>query len=106
MKYHANLAHYFSAQPHFFDGNHQKKPHIRKCMEQPFQQTKSQLWDEVTNTLCNLEFIQAKARYVYQTPRGLEDTLGFKKEPKPVGVRSSLPRRQAGRRCLKEKNNI
>jgi hypothetical protein len=30
-------------------------------MEQPFQQTKAQLWDEVTETLCNLEFIQAKA---------------------------------------------
>ena len=30
-------------------------------MEQPFQQTKAEMWDEVTNTLCDLEFIQAKA---------------------------------------------
>jgi WD40 repeat protein len=61
IKYHTTLSSYFSAQPHFFDGDQQKKPHIRKCMELPFQQTKAQLWDEVTNTLCNLEFIQAKA---------------------------------------------
>ena len=30
-------------------------------MELPFQQTKAELWDEVTDTLCNLDFIQAKA---------------------------------------------
>ena len=60
-KYHIILATYFSAQPHFFDRDQQKKPHIRKCMELPYQQTKAEMWDEVTNTLCNLEFIQAKA---------------------------------------------
>jgi len=60
-KYHETLAEYFFFQPHFFDGGQQKKPHIRKCMELPFQQTKAQLWEEVTNTLCNLDFIQAKA---------------------------------------------
>jgi WD40 repeat protein len=60
-KYHTYLAAYLSSQPNFFDGNEQKKPHIRKCAELPFQQTKAELWDEVTNTLCSLEFIQAKA---------------------------------------------
>jgi WD40 repeat protein len=61
IKYHSILAKYFSSQQLFFDGDLQKKPHIRKCAEQPFQQTKAQLWDEVTDTLCNLDFIQAKS---------------------------------------------
>ncbi len=60
-KYHLTLSHYLSAQPLFFDGTLQKKPNIRKCVELPFQQTKAELWDEVTDTLCNLDFIQAKA---------------------------------------------
>ncbi len=61
QRYNASLANYFSVQPLFFDDDKQKKPNIRKCVELPFQQTKAELWDEVTNTLCNLEFIQAKA---------------------------------------------
>jgi hypothetical protein len=77
-KYHTTLANYLSAQSLFFNGDLQKKPHIRNCMELPFQQTKARLWNEVTDTFCDLEFIQAKVRYKYQTPRGLEDTLGFK----------------------------
>jgi hypothetical protein len=61
IKFHTILSNYFSVQPLFFDGDQQKKPHIRKCMDLPFQQTKAHLWDEVTDALCNLEFIQAKA---------------------------------------------
>ncbi|HEY5471482.1 MAG TPA: hypothetical protein VIK07_13255 [Bacteroidales bacterium] len=77
IKYHATLAKYFSVQPLFFDGNQQKKPHIRKCIEQPFQQTEAQLWDEVTNTLCSLEFIQAKAcfRMTYELVNDLNTVL-------------------------------
>jgi len=30
-------------------------------MEQPWQQTKAEMWNEVTETLCNLDFIQAKS---------------------------------------------
>jgi WD40 repeat protein len=60
-RYNACLANYFSSLPLFFDGDLQKKPHVRKCVELPFQQTKAQLWDEVTDTLCNLYFIQAKS---------------------------------------------
>ena len=60
-RYHNILAGYFSAQPLFFDCDLQKKPNIRKCVEQPFQQNKAQQWDEITDTLCNLDFIQAKA---------------------------------------------
>ena len=61
QKYHFNLSKFFVTQSNFFDGELQKKPHVRKCMEQPWQQTKAELWDEVTDTLCNLDFIQAKA---------------------------------------------
>jgi hypothetical protein len=61
LKHYKNIANYFSAQPNFFVGDLQKKSHIRKFMEQPFQQTEARLWDDVTNTICNLEFIQAKA---------------------------------------------
>ncbi len=61
LKYHTILSNYFVEQPLFFDGDLQKKPHIRKCAELPVQQTKAELWDEVTDSLCNLDFIQAKA---------------------------------------------
>ncbi len=59
--YHNILANYFSSQPLFFDADLQKKPHIRKCAELPYQQTNAELWDEITETLCKLDFIQAKA---------------------------------------------
>lgn len=59
--FYITLATYIASKPHFFDGEAQKKPHIRKCSELPWQQTKAQLWDEVTETLCDLNFIQAKA---------------------------------------------
>jgi WD40 repeat protein len=77
LKYHTILSNYYSAQPLFFDGDLQKKPHIRKCVEQPFQQTKAQLWDEVTNTLCNLDFIQAKAagKLTYDLVKDFNDVL-------------------------------
>lgn len=96
-KYHTTLACYFSSLRLFFDDDLQKNPNIRKCVEQPFQQTKAQLWDEVTDTLCDLEFIQAKctakmgynllidfkhvlsvlpeARFVYEKDKNRQETL-------------------------------
>jgi WD40 repeat protein len=75
--YHSILAKYFSSPPLFFDGDLQKKPNIRKCVEQPFQQTKAQLWDEVTDTLCNLDFIQAKAcaKMTYELVRDFNNVM-------------------------------
>jgi WD40 repeat protein len=61
IKYHTNLACYFTGKPLYLDEPTQKKPNTRKLVEQPWQQTKAELWDEVTETLCNLDFIQAKA---------------------------------------------
>jgi WD40 repeat protein len=67
LKYHRTLANYFKEQILFFDGDSQKKPHIRKLVEQPWQQTRSalietkiDLWNLVTETLCDLYFIEAK----------------------------------------------
>jgi hypothetical protein len=52
-KYHHNLANYFQTQTLFFDGDEQKQPNIRKCMELPWQQTKAELWDdEAKRILC------------------------------------------------------
>ena len=75
--YNTNLSDYFKAQILFFDGDNQKKPNIRKCIEQPFQQTKAELWDEVTDTLCNLDFIQAKAvaKMTYDLVKDFNDVL-------------------------------
>ena len=77
IKYHSILSFYFYSFPHFIDGDNQKKPHIRKCMELPFQQTKAELWDEVTDTLCNLDFIQAKAvaKMTYDLVKDFNDVL-------------------------------
>jgi hypothetical protein len=77
LKYHIILSGYFSAQPLFIDGDLQKKPHLRKCVELPFQQTKAQLWNEVTDTLCNLEFIQSKscAKMTYDLIKDFNDVL-------------------------------
>jgi len=61
IKYHKTLATYFAGKPLYLDEPTQKKPNTRKLVEQPWQQTKGEMWDEVTNTLCNLDFIQAKA---------------------------------------------
>jgi WD40 repeat protein len=59
--YHLNLASYFTSKPLYLDEPTQKKHNTRKLVEQPWQQTKAEMWDEVTDTLCNLDFIQAKA---------------------------------------------
>ena len=59
--YNINLANYFANKSLYLDEPNQKKPNTRKLVEQPWQQTKGEIWDEVTNTLCNLDFIQAKA---------------------------------------------
>jgi len=68
LKYRLSLSNYFCSGPHFFDEDLQKKPNVRKCAELPYQQTQTailslekDLWDDITNTLCDLDFIQAKA---------------------------------------------
>jgi WD40 repeat protein len=61
IKFHQTLAGYFLQKPLYLDEPTLIKPHVRKLVELPWQQTKAEMWDEVTGTLCNLDFIQAKA---------------------------------------------
>jgi WD40 repeat protein len=61
QKYYSGLAGYFQSKPLYLDEPTEKKPNTRKLVEQPWQQTKAEMWDEVTETLCSLDFIQAKA---------------------------------------------
>ena len=58
---HIILSDYFQSKSLYLDGPTQKQTNTRKLVEQPWQQTKAEMWDEVTETLCNLDFIQAKA---------------------------------------------
>jgi WD40 repeat protein len=61
VKYHTCLAGYFSAKGLYLDKTDQKNPNTRKLVEQPWQQTKAQLWEEVTETICDIFFIEARA---------------------------------------------
>ena len=61
MNYNTSLGRFFQSKPLYLDGVKQKKPNVRKLMEQPWQMTLAVMWDEVTDTICNLNFIQAKA---------------------------------------------
>ncbi len=59
--YHQKLAGYFKELPLYLDDVSFKKTNIRKVDELPRLLINSELWDDVTETLCNLDFIQAKA---------------------------------------------
>jgi WD40 repeat protein len=58
--YNKYLASYFTSKPLYLDGPNQKKSNIRKLVEQPWQQINGELWKDLSNTLCNLSFIEAK----------------------------------------------
>jgi len=60
--YNINLANYFARKSLYLDEPTQKKPNTRKLVELPWQQTKALLWNEVTETLCDLHFIEAKCK--------------------------------------------
>lgn len=77
QKYHSCLANYFTGKPLFSDGDLRKEPNIRKCVELPWQQTRAGMWDEATNTLCGLDFIQAKSAIerTYDLIRDFNDLL-------------------------------
>lgn len=58
--FHINLANYFEKKPLYLDEPTHKKPNTRKLVEQPYQQTKGEMWDELISTLKNLFFLEAK----------------------------------------------
>jgi hypothetical protein len=76
-KYHKILAEYFACNHLYLGSPIQTQPNVRKLVEQPFQQTKAQLWDEVTKTVCDLEFIQAKAaaKMTYEFVKDINSAL-------------------------------
>ena len=49
-------------KPLFFNDKTKEEPNPRKCAEQPWQQAKAEMWDEVTLTLCDLWFLAAHVR--------------------------------------------
>ena len=61
IKYHDILASYYENKPLYIVEGSCLASKIRKVAELPWQQTKAEMWDSVTDTLCNLDFIQAKA---------------------------------------------
>jgi len=63
LSYHTTLSSYFQSKPLYLDEPTQKKPNVRKLMEQPWQQTKGEMWDEVTKTLSDILFLCARTTF-------------------------------------------
>ncbi|MBI2832803.1 MAG: WD40 repeat domain-containing protein [Acidobacteria bacterium] len=60
-QWYARLARYFAAQPLVLEApGGVRQPNVRKVDELPWQQTHGELWDELRDTLCDLEFVEAK----------------------------------------------
>jgi hypothetical protein len=62
LTYHTMLAYYFCSQPLYLDDDFQKKPHLRKCTEQPWQQFMGKLNEALCQTLTSLKFVCAKSK--------------------------------------------
>jgi len=60
IQHHKQLAEYFKKQALYIDKKDQKTPNLRKLSELPYQQTMAELWEDITEILCDLEFIEAK----------------------------------------------
>lgn len=61
LKKHAMLADYFAGKRWLIKEDAPLIANIRKCDELPWQRIQSDDWDAVVNTLCDLDFVQAKA---------------------------------------------
>ena len=63
-EYHAQLAGYFGddKRPLWFDEGESRRPNHRRCAELPFQQTESEMWDGLVETLTDLDFVDAKSK--------------------------------------------
>lgn len=60
IKYHKKLAKYFLGKPIYLDSANQKNPNIRLCVELPWQETQANMWDTLSSSLTNLNFLEAK----------------------------------------------
>lgn len=99
--YHNTLAEYFTDQP-LFHNDDLAKPNSRKCTEQVYQLTQSQLWDEVTKTLCDLLFLEAKSKAGFVEE--LQDDYGTALISMPVDKNMSL--KTVSREFLRQKHEI
>ena len=61
VRYSSILADYFQSRPLYLDEGGKEKPHIRRIVEQPWQQIHAKMWNEVIGILCNLDFIHTFA---------------------------------------------
>lgn len=59
IKYHITLASYFNCQHLFFDNDQNKRPNVRKLVEQPWQQIMGNQDEAICQTLTSLTFIRA-----------------------------------------------
>jgi len=59
-KYHHKLAEYFRFKSLYLDEPNHKKPNARKLVELPWQQLNGYLWKDLSLTLSNLSFLEAK----------------------------------------------
>jgi WD40 repeat protein len=94
-KYNYNLAGYFANQPFYLDDKALKKPNVRKSAELVWQQINAQLWNEVIETLCNVFFIEVRAK---------ADMLDLQQEE--FGEVISLISDSENRQCLDDFYNI
>jgi WD40 repeat protein len=72
LKFHEYLSRYFASKPLYLDESTHRKPNCRKLIEQPWQQTRANMWGDLEQTLCNLLFIEEKC-HVGLTNDLLED---------------------------------
>lgn len=57
---HQGIAEYFGKQSVYIERDDKKTPNLRKLSELPFQQTYSNIWKELNDTLTDTEFLEQK----------------------------------------------
>lgn len=61
INYNRRLAGYFTEKPLWLSKSQRVSNH-RRCTELPYQQTKSEMWDELEATLTDIDFVDAKSK--------------------------------------------
>ena len=64
LKRHGSLARYFGEQPLYIEKDTKKIPNLRKLSELPYQQTNSEMWEALYETLTDFEFLEAKCTHI------------------------------------------
>ena len=104
LNYHISLSNYFAAKSLYLDEPTQKKPNTRKLVEQPWQQTKAESWDEATDTLCDLWFMDAKVRNGLVNE--LQEDYNFILNELPENIEERNRKKEYGKRMEKYIENL